>query len=178
VLSLRRDADRSARGGNRGVELLMLAVHTAAYLGALLLIMSPLTALVFVAIHQGAWGLYMGCSFAPNHKGMPIIGAEEDLDYLRRQVLTSRNVHGGWFTDLLLGGLNYQIEHHLFPNMPRASLPRAQRIVRKYCAELNIPYCETTLIGSYVAALRYLDAIGAPLRADAAVVRSRQYATP
>jgi fatty acid desaturase len=55
----------------------------------------------------------MGCSFAPNHKGMPIIGAQEKLDYVRRQVLASRTVRGGWFTDLLFGGLNYQIEHHL-----------------------------------------------------------------
>jgi fatty acid desaturase len=164
VLSLRRGAERSVRGGNRRVELLMLVLHTAAYLGALLLIMSPVTAAVFVAIHQGVWGVYMGCSFAPNHKGMPVIGADEDVDYLRRQVLTSRNVRGGQFIDLLLGGLNYQIEHHLFPNMPRASLRRAQRIVHQYCAELSIPYCETTLVGSYVAVLRHLNSLGQPLR--------------
>jgi hypothetical protein len=96
---------------------------------------------------------------------MPIIGADQDVDYLRRQVLTSRNVRGGMFTDLLLGGLNYQIEHHLFPNMPRASLRRARPVVRAYCAELRIPYCETSLIGSYAAALRHLNTLGAPLRA-------------
>ena len=55
----------------------------------------PLKALTFIAIHQAVWGLYMGCSFAPNHKGMPIVGANEKLDYLRRQVLTARNVRGG-----------------------------------------------------------------------------------
>ena len=63
----------------------------------------------------------MGCSFAPNHKGMPTIAPEEELDFLRRQVLTSRNVRGGLLTDFALGGLNYQIEHHLFPSMPRGS---------------------------------------------------------
>jgi fatty acid desaturase len=133
-------------------------------LAAVLLVMSPVKALVFVAIQQGVWGLYMGCSFAPNHKGMPIIGGDQDVDYLRRQVLTSRNVRGGIFTDLLLGGLNYQIEHHLFPNMPRASLRRARPVVRAYCAEQRIPYCETSLIGSYAAALRHLNSLGAPLR--------------
>ena len=86
-------------------------------------------ALVFSAIHQGLWGLYMGCSFAPNHKGMPMPTAEDELDFLRKQVLTSRNVRGGWFVDVALGGLNYQIEHHLFPSMPRANLRRAQPIV-------------------------------------------------
>lgn len=164
ILSLRAGADRSTRGGTRRGEMVMLTVHLVVYVAALLLVMSPVKALVFIAIHQGVWGLYMGCSFAPNHKGMRIIGADEDVDFLRRQVLTSRNVRGGWFVDLLLGGLNYQIEHHLFPNMPRASLRRAQQLVRSYCGELDISYCETTLLGSYVAALRYLNDLGAPLR--------------
>src|SRR6478609_11495579 len=153
------------RGGKPYIELLMLTAHMSAYLLGLLLVMSPLKALTFIAIHQAVWGLYMGCSFAPNHKGMPIIGANENLDFLRRQVLTSRNVKGGWFTDLLLGGLNYQIEHHLFPNMPRASLRRAQHLVRAHCETLGIPYTETSLIGSYRLVLRHLHAIGAPLRA-------------
>lgn len=167
VAALRPGAQRSRRGGNRAKEAVLLSVHAIAYATGLLLVMSPLTALAFVVVHQGVWGLYMGCSFAPNHKGMPIIGAEEDIDYLRRQVLTSRNVRGGWFTDLLLGGLNYQIEHHLFPSMPRASLPRARHVVREHCAKLGIVYCETSLIGSYRASLTYLNRLGQPLR-DAA----------
>jgi fatty acid desaturase len=164
VLSLLPGAQRSARGGHRRTELLLLSSHLAFYAGALLLVMSPVRALVFAAINQGLFGLYMGCSFAPNHKGMPTITADEHLDYLRRQVLTSRNVRGGVLTDVLLGGLNYQIEHHLFPSMPRASLPRAQHLVRSYCAAQHISYTETSLIGSYTAALRHLNELGAPLR--------------
>jgi len=137
--------------------------------GGVLLVLSPVKALVFIAIHQGVFGLYMGCSFAPNHKGMPTFPAGHDMDFLRRQVLTSRNVRGSWFTDLLLGGLNYQVEHHLFPSMPRPSLPKAQRLVRAYCQDHQILYTETGLIGSYVAALRYLNELGAPLRAPAPV---------
>lgn len=160
VCSLLPGADRSTRGGSRRVELLLLSAHAVAYVGGLLLVMSPLQALAFVAVHQGVWGLYMGCSFAPNHKGMPVIGTDEQVDYLRRQVLTSRNVRGGVAVDLLLGGLNYQIEHHLFPNMPRASLRAAQVLVRRYCAEHGLAYCETSLLGSYVTVVRYLNAVG------------------
>jgi fatty acid desaturase len=138
-----------------------------AYLGAVGWLLSPLHALCFIAMHQAVFGLYMGCSFAPNHKGMPTIGAHEKLDFLRRQVLTSRNVRGGWITDQMLGGLNYQIEHHLFPSMPRAHLRRVQPLVRAHCARHHIPYTETGLIASYTIALRHLHDLGAPLRAAA-----------
>jgi fatty acid desaturase len=149
----------------RRTEITLLALHAVCYLGGVLLILPPTQALAFVAVHQAVFGLYMGCSFAPNHKGMPIIPSDETVDYLRRQVLTSRNVRGGWFVDQLLGGLNYQIEHHLFPNMPRANLRRAQRLVRAYCAEHRISYTETGLLASYATALRYLHSLGEPLRA-------------
>ena len=155
-----------ARGGRlRRTELLLLSAHMLAYLGVVLWVLSPVLAVAFVAVHQAVFGLYMGCSFAPNHNGMPIVGAEQKLDYLRRQVVTSRNVRGGWFVDQLLGGLNYQVEHHLFPSMPRTHLRKAQRLVQTYCAQHRIPYTETSLFASYGCALRYLHALGKPLRA-------------
>jgi fatty acid desaturase len=104
--------------------------------------------------------MYLGCAFAPNHKGMPVLSADDDTDFLRRQVITARNVRGGWLVDFLLGGLNYQIEHHLFPSMPRRSLRRAQLIIRAYCLQHGLPYVETGLFDSYRQALRYLHAVG------------------
>ena len=91
---------------------------------------------------------------------MAILAADDHSDFLRRQVLTSRNVRGGWLTDYALGGLNYQIEHHLFPSMPRPNLRRAQPLVREFCMQHNLPYCETSLIDSYAQALRHLHAVG------------------
>ena len=149
----------------RRTEIALLAAHILTYLGGVFFVLPPLQALAFIAVHQAVFGLYMGCSFAPNHKGMPIIKAHEKVDFLRRQVMASRNVRGGWFVDQLLGGLNYQIEHHLFPSMPRANLRRAQRVVRDYCAQHRIPYTETSLVASYSIALRYLHSLGAPMRA-------------
>ena len=129
--------------------------------------MSPLHAVVFIAVNQGLFGLYLGCSFAPNHKGMPTLSAAEAADFLRRQVLTSRNVRRHWLTDMALGGLNYQIEHHLFPSMPRANLRHAQPIVRRFCTGVQVRYVETGPIASYVQALRHLDTIGRAARASA-----------
>jgi fatty acid desaturase len=152
------------RGRANALEGLLLVVHVAAYATALLVVLTPLQAAAFVVVQQGLFGLYLGCSFAPNHKGMPTLTQDEELDFLRRQVLTSRNVRGSRLVDWLLGGLNYQIEHHLFPNMPRPNLRRAQPLVRAFCAHHDIPYAEATMFGSYAQAIRHLHAVGAPLR--------------
>ena len=71
-------------------------------------------------------------------------------------MLTSRNVRGGRVVDLLLGGLNYQIEHHLFPSMPRPNLRRVQPLVAGFCAEKGIRYVETGLFDSYRQVLQHL----------------------
>lgn len=91
---------------------------------------------------------------------MPSLTAAEEADFLRRQVLTSRNVRGHWLIDAALGGLNYQIEHHLFPSMPRPNLRRAQPIVRTFCEEHRVAYLETGLFASYAQGLRHLDTVG------------------
>jgi fatty acid desaturase len=154
------------RGSGRAnvVEGLLLVAHVAGYVTALVVVLSPLQAVAFVAVHQGLFGLYLGCAFAPNHKGMPTLTAADELDFLRRQVLTSRNVAGGWLVDWLLGGLNYQIEHHLFPNMARPNLRHAQPLIRGFCQQHQIDYREASLLGSYTEAVRHLHTVGAPLR--------------
>jgi fatty acid desaturase len=158
------------RGSGRAnaVEGLLLLAHLAGYVTALLLVLSPLQALAFILVQQGLFGLYLGCSFAPNHKGMPTLTEADQLDFLRRQVLTSRNVRGSWLVDFVLGGLNYQIEHHLFPNMPRPNLRHAQPLVRAFCWQHGLPYVEASLVGSYAEAVRHLHDVGAPLRLAAA----------
>jgi fatty acid desaturase len=144
----------------------LLAAHIIGYLVAVFLVLSPVQAVAFLLIQQGVFGLYLGCSFAPNHKGMAMFGEDEKVDFLRRQVVTSRNIRGNWFTDFALGGLNYQIEHHLFPSMPRPSLRRAQAPVRAFCEQHGIAYHETGLVDSYVQVLRHLNTVGGPLRPE------------
>jgi len=156
--SIRTVTGRACR--NRAWEATLLAVHFALYLSAVFYVLSPVKAVTFILVQQGLLGFYLGCSFAPNHKGMPILPASDQTDFLRRQVLTSRNVRGGWLTDFALGGLNYQIEHHLFPSMPRPNLRLAQTLVAEFCASRDVPYTQTSLLGSYAQALGHLAAIG------------------
>jgi fatty acid desaturase len=146
----------------RGLEAGLMAAHLVAYTAALFLVLSPLQAIAFLVVHHAVFGVYLGMTFAPNHKGMP--HPDGDEDFLRKQVLTSRNVTGGPLIDAALGGLNYQIEHHLFPAMPTPNLRKAQPIVEAYCAETGVAYEQTSLIESYRQALRHLHEVGAPLR--------------
>ncbi|SLM03726.1 MULTISPECIES: acyl-CoA desaturase [unclassified Actinoplanes] len=164
-ISLKHDSVRALLDGTvkrRGLEFTLLTAHFIGYVAALLLVLSPVQALAFFVVHQALFGVYLGLTFAPNHKGMPHPDGTED--FLRKQVLTSRNVRGGRLVDAALGGLNYQIEHHLFPAMPTPNLRKAQPIVRRYCAEIGVPYEMTGLVESYRQALRHLHEVGTDLR--------------
>ncbi|HWD04418.1 MAG TPA: acyl-CoA desaturase [Amycolatopsis sp.] len=154
---------------HRRLEAVLLTAHGCAYLGAVFLLLPPGVAVVFIAVHHAAWGLYMGCSFAPNHKVMPHLEPGHRLDFLRRQVLTSHNVRGGRWMTYTLGGLNYQIEHHLFPGIPMATLHRAQPLVREFCLARGISYSQGGLFRTYGEILRHLHEVGAPLRGRSTV---------
>ena len=148
----------------RWVEISAIALRFAIYLTVLFMFLPLGMAFAFLGVQLAVFGVYMGAAFAPNHKGMPIIPADVKLDFFSKQVLTSRNVSGGWWASALTGGLNYQIEHHLFPNMPRLHLAKAREIVREHCATLDVPYTETTLFRSYGIVIAYLNRVGLAAR--------------
>jgi fatty acid desaturase len=139
--SIRAMTRRACR--NRAWEAALLGVQAGGYLAAIFLVLPPVKAVVFIVVQQGLFGFYLGCSFAPNHKGMPV-----------------------------------QIEHHLFPSMPRPSLRRSQALVAAFCAEHDVPYCETTLLGSYAQALRHLNATGKLTRPGAVGAAAAALAQP
>jgi fatty acid desaturase len=150
----------------RRLEAVLLVVHAVLYVGAMLYFLGPWSALMVVLIQKGIGGAYMASVFAPNHKGMPQTDAASRLDFVRTQVLTARNVRGHPLTDLWYGSLNYQIEHHLFPGMPRLNMRKAQPIIASFCRERGISYHETSFLQSYRELLAFLNEIGAPLRAE------------
>ena len=145
-------------------EPLLLGIHFLAYFGLLFYFLSPWQVLGFVLVHQGLFGLYYGLIFAPNHKGMLILDKDNPLDFLRTQVLTTRNVKPSPSIDFLYGGLNYQIEHHLFPSMPRSKLGEARIVVKAFCQRHDISYYETSTLNSYREILSYLHRVSAPVR--------------
>src|SRR5205823_9980811 len=122
----------SGRARYPAMEAIGMSVHFVLYAGLLFTVLAPLQALAFILIHQGVMGFYMGSVFAPNHKGMALIDKDEPIDFFHRQVLTTRNVKPNFLIDYLLGGLNYQIEHHLFPGIPRNKLSEARGIIKAF----------------------------------------------
>ncbi len=144
----------------RWVELGFIAFRLGTFAALVFLVLSPGKAAAFIGIQLAVFGLYMGLSFAPNHIGMPIVPADVKIDFLRRQVLMSRNISGGRAMDTFMGGLNFQVEHHLFPSMARPNLRKVAPIVRQYCQDLGVRYTETTLVQSYRSVFHYLNRVG------------------
>jgi fatty acid desaturase len=101
-------------------------------------------AIVLFFVVSVGMGFYLLNVFAPNHKGMPQIAKGVKLSFIEQQIMTSRNIRGHWLTDFLYLGLNYQIEHHLFPACPRNKLRRISPLVHKFCMERNLDY---TVVG-------------------------------
>ena len=146
------------------LEPLSMGLHFLLYFGLLFYFLNPWQVLAFVLVHQALFGLYYGVVFAPNHKGMLIIDKNNPMDFLHTQVLTTRNVKPGLITDFWYGGLNHQIEHHLFPMMPRNKLGKARIIIEAFCQRHDISYYETSTSRSYWEILSYLHRVAASVR--------------
>lgn len=148
------------------IEWSLMIAHIVVPLTALIIFLGFWQALLFIVVSQMGLGFILGSAFAPNHKGMPILDKDTPLNFLRRQILTSRNIYAGPFTDFWYGGLNYQIEHHLFPSMPRNRLGEAQAIVKDFCYQRDIPYYETGIFRSYKEILEHLHEISTALQRE------------
>lgn len=109
-------------------------------------------------------GPYLAGVFWVNHIGMPLIDNEESFSFLEHQVRTSRNIKNPIFLDWLFGGLNYQIEHHLFPRIPANKIKRIQPIVKEQISRLGWNYNEYGWWETIYYIGRHLRQIGAQLK--------------
>jgi len=160
VRELWRRTGSRRRDRHRLLEAALIWLRIGGLVAFLVLLLPMGKAAAFVGVYLAVFGVLLGGSFVPNHTGMPIVPKDAKLDFLHRQVLTSRNVRGNVFLDAAMGGLNHQIEHHLFPSMPRPHLRRVRPLVRDYCARRGIPYTELGLLASYGVVVRHLNTVG------------------
>jgi len=122
-------------------------------------------------LYQGGWIQFAIHAFIlntlyfinvyPNHSSYEtkIENHYEGHDWAKMQICNSGNfvMDNLWWTRAF-GSINYQIEHHLFPNMSSIHYPAVSKIVRKYCKEHNIPYVnKATLYDAYVSFTKYVN---------------------
>ncbi len=140
------------------LNVLLYILHAIVYFGVIFTTQVWWVGILFVLVHHKLWSAYITSIFAPNHKGMPVL-AGTSVNFLREQIMTARNVRPNWLTNYYYGHLNLQIEHHVFPIMPRHHYVQARPIIKRFCEEKNIDYHETSVIGSYIEILRHMRAI-------------------
>ena len=153
---------RGKRWKFHSMEAVFLLAGGALYFGLTFYFLNFTQAVVFLLVNNVLTGLYMGTAFATNHKAMPLM--KEKLDFLHMQVLTARNIKSNLLTDFWYGGLNYQIEHHLFPSMPRNNYGKASKIIKAFCQQHSIEHYETGVFQTYKEILRHFHQTGAVLR--------------
>jgi len=133
---------------NRSLELTSLFFHYIWYFGLVLSCSTWEESLSFLVLSQASAGMLLALAFSLNHNGMTILasGSQSTVDFTTMQVLTGRDVHAGPFgiVHWFMGGLDMQIEHHLFPRIPRHNLRQLQSKVRPLCKKHSIDYHQTT----------------------------------
>ena len=144
------------------LEATLLALRHALFFATAFCLLGMGYGLLFLIVHYATVGCYLGAVFATNHTGLPVLDpAPADSE---RMFEVTRNVRTGALGDYLFGGLNYQIEHHLWPNLPRFALREAAAQLRAERKEKGLPYCESNWGEALLAVLRQFHAVGADLR--------------
>lgn len=145
------------------LHLILTLVGMGLNIGVPLLLLPFWHAVLFVFISQVVTGNYLVASFAFNHKAMPKIEPGTKLSWIRLQAQTACNVNGGVFPRLmsyLLGGLNLQIEHHLWPRLPYYRLWEVQAIVQPEVERLGIEYTSKSFLAAQWSVLMELHRLG------------------
>lgn len=128
-------------------EMVFMLIHFGILFSFTFWFLPSLTALLFVTIHFLTIGIYMALVFAPNHKGEEMLAPEETYNWVYQITLT-RNITPSPLLSYIFGGLDYQVEHHLFPEMSRFYYADASLLIKEFCRDEKIPYHETSWIDS------------------------------
>jgi fatty acid desaturase/predicted heme/steroid binding protein len=133
----------------QGYEVAALAIHWTAYFAGTIFCAGLWRGLLALYLAQGFGGIMLAAVFSVNHNGMPIVSKDDSatMSFYQLSVITGRNVLPGPLVSWFTGGLNYQIEHHIFPSLPRHNFHLITERVGNLCRKHNIPYHQTTLWG-------------------------------
>jgi fatty acid desaturase len=133
-------------------ELVMMLIHWPLIWGTIFYFLPLASAIVVFLTLNFTLSVWLAFGFITNHLGCEVFEKEvgEKFSWMELQMRTSRSLTGGAFIHWFYGGLNTQIEHHLFPKAPRFNLLKVQDMTREFAKKHNIHYFETTPIQAYV----------------------------
>ena len=143
-------------------EISSMAVHYVSLVLSTSLLKTTSSRIVFQLTCQSLGGIFLAVIFTVGHYAMEIFTSEvmSDTDFVRLQVRSTRNITPTVFNKWFSGGLAYQVEHHIWPTLPRHSLPLASKILKRFCSKHNIPYTVKGLIEGNLAVFKLLSQIG------------------
>jgi fatty acid desaturase len=136
------------------IESACMVVHYTGWIVMPIVIWGPLLGLLAYGAIWGLVGVSLALVFAPAHIGLPIM-AEQNHDWLH-QVETTRDLELPRFISYFFIGLDYQVEHHLFPKIPHQNLPRAAAITADWCARHDVPYMSVPYLFALVDSAKFM----------------------
>lgn len=133
-------------------ELGLMMLHWLLIWGAIFYVLPFASAIIVFLVLYFALSPWLSLGFMTNHLGCEVFDLKESekLSWMEFQMRTSRSLTSGLFVHWFYGGLDTQIEHHLFPNAPRFNLLKVQQLTRAFAKKHNIKYFETTPIEAYI----------------------------
>ena len=137
------------------VDQFVLAAHYALWLVPVF-VLGPAEASCNYFLVTLFIGGYTGAIFLVNHIGTRVIEPGESLPFLLHEIAVTRNLGESRLADLVFGGLNNHIEHHLFPSMPTGRLRAARGITREFCRRHGIAYREMSWLAATGEVTRHL----------------------
>eukprot|EP01038_Epipyxis_sp_PR26KG_P016254 gene16254-22133_t len=143
-----------------GLEKLCLTLHYIV-LFKILSLMPLVNAICYFFVAQMGCGIFLAVVFGLGHNGMAVYPADQRPDFWKLQVTTTRNVTSNWFVDWFCGGLHYQVDHHLFPSLPRHNLKKVHELVASFCKENGVTYHEASIVDGTAEVLKHLSAVSA-----------------
>lgn len=133
-------------------ELMISIIHWPLFYGSLFFLLPTADAWMTIITLYVTLSTWLALGFITNHLGCEVLDEDQynETSWMDLQIRTSRNLKGKAIVHWIFGGLDTQIEHHLFPKAPRFNLLKVAQLTRSFCQKHDINYHETSVMGAFI----------------------------
>lgn len=125
------------------LDLACMVLHLVLWIGLPMIWFAPAAVVGAYVLRVGLMGFGLFAILAPGHfpaEARCLHASLRSQNFYVRQTHASLNFRTGWLGRLLCSGLEYQIEHHLFPSISHVHYPKLSARVRAFCEAHGLPY--------------------------------------